>query len=427
MSTPAKIVKCYLCDMECRASAMFASHYKKHQNVVSKDLFIRNTYINSGILPKQCLGCGLDIGFEDTNYHRECYIKSSPGSGSLNGNFSNATIYTDCVNCGTNVKRFKSTSENFINTFCSCKCSKEFYAKNPTNKIKASIEKWKQAGHDLHKTQEGREKWGNGYAFFTAKKRSKFETEVFQVLLSIYPDAIQDHRVEQYVLDSYIPSINVVLEAQGSYWHSVNNVEKLDIKKNKKLIEKGYNVRYLHEDEWNNNKKDQQKQIEFLKRSIKTETNPHPPHIRDRPLSIKTDHNIIIVNGAAASGKSWVCKQLNPSQYSYVSYDDTRKKDLLDKIKACPSNIPVVVDLHNGVSTFAKRQKDEFASIKVVCIVEDEVTIRARMSGRGGTFTIHTSKRMRRVETLRKRSDCIFSGTAAEVLEFLNGGCKVSS
>jgi dephospho-CoA kinase len=130
------------------------------------------------------------------------------------------------------------------------------------------------------------------------------------------------------------------------------------------------------------------------------------------------------VNGAAASGKSWVCKQLNPTQYSYVSYDDTRKKDLMDKLKACPSNIPVVVDLHNGVSTFAKRQKDEFTSILVVCIVEDETTIRDRMSKRGGTFTIHTAKRMKRVETLKKRSDCIFSGTAVEVLEFLNNGCK---
>jgi dephospho-CoA kinase len=135
-------------------------------------------------------------------------------------------------------------------------------------------------------------------------------------------------------------------------------------------------------------------------------------------------NNIIIVNGAAASGKSWVCKQLSPTQYSYVSFDETRTKDLIDKLKACSPDIPVVVDLHNGVSTFAKRQKDEFASIKIVCIVEDEATIRERMYKRGGTFTVHTAKRMKRVETLRKRPDCIFSGTAEEVLAFLNGGCK---
>lgn len=128
---------------------------------------------------------------------------------------------------------------------------------------------------------------------------------------------------------------------------------------------------------------------------------------------------LIIVGGTAASGKSWLCNQLPSTSYSYVSYDKTPKKDVLSVILSKGNLLPVVVDLHNGISTFIKRNSDKFESIELVAIIENEATIRERMIKRGGTFTEHTARRMRRMATLANKEYCKFSGTSEECLQYL--------
>ena len=56
----------------------------------------------------------------------------------------------------------------------------------------------------------------------------------------------------RYVVDAYIPSLNLVIEADGDYWHSKPKTKERDKRKNCYLKEYGFNLLRLTETEINN-------------------------------------------------------------------------------------------------------------------------------------------------------------------------------
>lgn len=56
----------------------------------------------------------------------------------------------------------------------------------------------------------------------------------------------------KFLVDAYIPSLNLVIEADGDYWHSLDRVKKRDKAKNAYLTKCGYNLLRLTETEINN-------------------------------------------------------------------------------------------------------------------------------------------------------------------------------
>ena len=59
---------------------------------------------------------------------------------------------------------------------------------------------------------------------------------------------------KKLVVDAYIPSLNLVIEADGRYWHSFPKSKARDIRKNTKLQELGYKVLRLPEEYIKNHK-----------------------------------------------------------------------------------------------------------------------------------------------------------------------------
>jgi len=57
----------------------------------------------------------------------------------------------------------------------------------------------------------------------------------------------------KFLVDAYIPSLNLVIEADGDYWHSLDRVVKKDKAENAYLIKCGYDLIRLSEKEINNN------------------------------------------------------------------------------------------------------------------------------------------------------------------------------
>lgn len=53
----------------------------------------------------------------------------------------------------------------------------------------------------------------------------------------------------KFIVDAYIPSLNLVVEADGSYWHSTPRGIKTDVRKNKLIKQEGYNLLRLTETE----------------------------------------------------------------------------------------------------------------------------------------------------------------------------------
>lgn len=56
----------------------------------------------------------------------------------------------------------------------------------------------------------------------------------------------------KFLVDAYIPSLNLIIEADGDYWHNLDKVKKKDRAENAYLIKCGYNLLRLSEAEINN-------------------------------------------------------------------------------------------------------------------------------------------------------------------------------
>lgn len=128
---------------------------------------------------------------------------------------------------------------------------------------------------------------------------------------------------------------------------------------------------------------------------------------------------IYLLIGAPSAGKSWVANQLT-DKFTYVSYDGTRKKDHLDLLReASKQTNPILYDPTFKISTIIRRHSDEFI-FKIVCIQEDEHTLKARMTQRGGEWT---DTIMKRNEQVRKRYEKYgnggFIGNSSECFNFL--------
>jgi len=56
----------------------------------------------------------------------------------------------------------------------------------------------------------------------------------------------------KFLVDVYIPDLNLVIECDGDYWHSLERVKKKDKAENAYLTKCGYNLTRLSEEEINN-------------------------------------------------------------------------------------------------------------------------------------------------------------------------------
>jgi len=57
----------------------------------------------------------------------------------------------------------------------------------------------------------------------------------------------------RFLVDAYIPSLNLIIEVDGDYWHSLDRVVKKDKAENAYLLKCGYDLIRLSEEEVNNN------------------------------------------------------------------------------------------------------------------------------------------------------------------------------
>ena len=53
-------------------------------------------------------------------------------------------------------------------------------------------------------------------------------------------------------MDAYIPSLNLIIEADGTYWHQMEHVKNKDRAENAYLKKCGYKLLRLSEEEINN-------------------------------------------------------------------------------------------------------------------------------------------------------------------------------
>ena len=95
-------------------------------------------------------------------------------------------------------------------------------------------------------TFEKKREWmlngGSSYVNSFNKNPSKPQVKIFEIINELYPSSIMNYPFLNYSLDIAIPSLKIVIESDGSYWHKD---EKYDLKRQKEIERKGWKfIRY---------------------------------------------------------------------------------------------------------------------------------------------------------------------------------------
>ena len=101
-----------------------------------------------------------------------------------------------------------------------------------------------------------------------SRKFSKKEKEVLEFVKTIYNGEVLENdriQLEGKELDIFLRALNLGIEFDGDYWHSLENVEKRDETKNQLCEEKGIKLLRIKESDWDNNRTQVEGRIkEFL-------------------------------------------------------------------------------------------------------------------------------------------------------------------
>jgi len=88
--------------------------------------------------------------------------------------------------------------------------------------------------------------------FFKSKEPTSIEKKVYKELKARHLLFETQKLINgKFLVDAYIPKFNLVIEADGDYWHSIPRVVKKDKAENAYLIKCGYNLLRLPEHEIN--------------------------------------------------------------------------------------------------------------------------------------------------------------------------------
>ena len=83
---------------------------------------------------------------------------------------------------------------------------------------------------------------------FTNKRPTSIERILYKFLESNHIIFDKQKLIgDKFIVDAYIPSLNLIIEADGGYWHSLDRVVKKDKAENAYLIKCGYNLLRLTE------------------------------------------------------------------------------------------------------------------------------------------------------------------------------------
>jgi very-short-patch-repair endonuclease len=178
---------------------------------------------------------------------KEFKARNRKGRSTKSARFCNSQCYWDSMtillHCQTCGKKFKRAS-NGVLKYCSTRCKKNGEW-GKLNKI-VNLGR-KQNEETLEKRLRSMRKR------FLSKEPTSIEKKIYDYLL-LKNISFEKQKVvgNKFIVDAYIPSLNLVIEADGDYWHSREDNKIKDKKKNEYLKTKGFNLIRLTETEINN-------------------------------------------------------------------------------------------------------------------------------------------------------------------------------
>jgi len=156
--------------------------------------------------------------------------------------FGNKTRISYCKHCGNEIMQ-KGKKKNRL--YCSQSCMSKAMRKYENQKClkcgKELISTWKKP------YAKGR-RFCNTACYFSYKGRTKIEEVVAKSLTSLGVDFVEQYKIGKYFADFMLPHHNIVIEADGNYWHDkkerIGKPERRDLF----LASQGYRVYHLGQD-----------------------------------------------------------------------------------------------------------------------------------------------------------------------------------
>lgn len=386
---------CHLCDLKTKQlNGLMSRHYKKHCNEsyssaeYKKDLLVANNR-PIGICKVCLLETAIPKGEKEyPDYHKHCYTKNML-QGSNNPNFEDKLISTDCAHCTKTLAKYKTQSG--ANSFCCASCSTSFYSKleNQSEQKKIAVENSRIQMRELQKTDGARKASAEARAKLQKDRVSSGESIFIEKLREKFPDIEQGKVFDFYTVDAWIPSLSVIIEYHGNYWHNKDN----PIDKRKESFFK-------------NNHPDK----EYL---IAWESEANDISMLDIDY-IRKDFDVVILCGPNGVGKTWTAGKLK-EDYNIVDYD-TFSGDIDKLLDGVKEGDLIVTPIR--APFMAKQLRLKGFRVKLVVMQEDEDVVEHRLLLRGGQLTDSVRKRIKRYESIKNKS--MFFGTQDEVLKYLS-------
>lgn len=81
-------------------------------------------------------------------------------------------------------------------------------------------------------------------------KISSGQKDVSSFIESLNFEVELEHKIGEFKYDIFIPSVHLLIEYNGTHWHSSQEVKERDLRKEQKAIDSGYGFLSITENEW---------------------------------------------------------------------------------------------------------------------------------------------------------------------------------
>jgi len=164
---------------------------------------------------------------------------------------------TSCPECRKlGLKQKYNTNNNYLGNVRDSKLFKEYSKNNtkPASEVALGTGKYKVlwtcpiCSNDYKASPWQRSNRKTGCPKCTSmKSQSRNEIRIYSELSSLFNNVCHNYKINGYKYDIYIKDINLIIEYDGSKWHSTKKQIERDLKKNKIAVNNNFNILRVRE------------------------------------------------------------------------------------------------------------------------------------------------------------------------------------
>lgn len=183
-----------------------------------------------------CVQCGKE--FERTESNLKLYKIHFCGTDCQYAHKSSSLVKLVCEICN---KQFTVSSFLAKNgrKYCSHKCKNKAIDTRIPKECPVCLKTFLAKPCNI---ERGKDTYCSDECRLKGNERTTIEIEISRILSELKIEFVEQYRVGRYTCDHFAPLYNLIIEEDGSYWHSLEKVKQCDKRKNEFILSKGYKL-----------------------------------------------------------------------------------------------------------------------------------------------------------------------------------------